>query len=126
VRHGLRNFLEVDPELEIVGEAADGAEAVRLARDLRPDVVLMDLIMPTMDGITATRIIREELPDAEVVALTSVLADVSVVEAVRAGSIGYLLKDTKLPDLQRAIRAAAAGPGAAVTERRGSLGSRGS
>lgn len=109
VRHGLRNFLEVDPDLEIVGEAANGAEAVRLALELKPDVVIMDLIMPVMDGITAIRMIREQLPNTEVVALTSVLEDASVVEAVRAGAVGYLLKDTRLPDLQRAIRAAASG-----------------
>jgi two-component system, NarL family, response regulator LiaR len=109
VRHGLRNFLSVDPDLEIVGEAADGAEAVRLARELRPDVVLMDLLMPVMDGIAATRIIRAELPETEVIALTSVVEDASVIEAVRSGAIGYLLKDTRLQDLRRAIRAAAAG-----------------
>ena len=109
VRHGLRNFLSVDPDLEIVGEAADGAEAVRLARELRPDVVLMDLVMPVMDGLAATRIIRAELPETEVIALTSVVEDASVIEAVRSGAIGYLLKDTRLQDLRRAIRAAAAG-----------------
>ena len=109
VRHGLRNFLAFDPELEVVGEAADGQEAVDLVRALRPDVVLMDLLMPRMDGMTATRIIRTELPDTEVVALTSVLEDSSVLEAVRAGAIGYLLKDTRLDDLKRAIRAAAEG-----------------
>src|ERR1700730_9599700 len=109
VRNGLRVSLGVDPELEVVGEAADGSEAVRLARRLRPDVVLMDLLMPEMDGITATELIRRELPDTEVVALTSVLEDASVVGAVRAGAIGYLLKDTRASDLRRAIKAAAAG-----------------
>jgi DNA-binding NarL/FixJ family response regulator len=92
-----------------VGEAADGAEAVRLARRLRPDVVLMDLLMPGMDGVTATQLIRQEFPDTEVVALTSVLEDASVVGAVRAGAIGYLLKDTRVEELLRAIKAAAAG-----------------
>jgi DNA-binding NarL/FixJ family response regulator len=76
-------FLGSDRELEIVGEARDGAEAVRLALELRPDVVLMDLIMPIMDGI------RRQAPDIEIVALTSVLEDASVVDAVRAGAIGY-------------------------------------
>lgn len=109
VRQGLRMFLGLDPELEVVGEAADGAEALRLARQLRPDVVLMDLLMPVMDGITATAAIRSELPDTEVLALTSVLEDASVVGAVRAGAIGYLLKDTQADALCQAIKAAAAG-----------------
>jgi DNA-binding NarL/FixJ family response regulator len=109
VRQGLRMFLALEPDLEIVGEAADGAEALRLARELRPDVVLMDLLMPVMDGITATGLLRRELPDTEVVALTSVLEDEKVVGAVRAGAIGYLLKDTQADELRRAIRAAAAG-----------------
>ena len=109
VRQGLRVSLGVDAALEVVGEAEDGAEAVRLARHLRPDVVLMDLLMPEMDGIAATELIRRELPDTEVVALTSVLEDASVVGAVRAGAIGYLLKDTRAPELRRAIKAAAAG-----------------
>ena len=109
VRQGLRMFLGLDPEFEIVGEATNGAEAVRLAGELRPDVVLMDLLMPVLDGIAATREIRQALPDTEVVALTSVLEDASVVEAVRAGAIGYLLKDTESDELRRAIKAAAAG-----------------
>ncbi len=109
VRQGLRMFLGLDPELEVVGEAADGAEALRLARQLQPDVVLMDLLMPVMDGIAATAAIRKELPDTEVIALTSVLEDASVVGAVRAGAIGYLLKDTQADALCEAIKAAAAG-----------------
>src|SRR6266487_1993547 len=109
VRRGLRMFLKQDPELEVVGEAADGAEAVHLARLLLPDIVLMDLLMPVMDGITATATIRSELPDTEVLALTSVLEDASVVGAVRAGAIGYLLKDTNAEALCQAIKAAAAG-----------------
>ncbi len=119
VRRGLRMFLEDDPELEIAGEARDGAEAVTQAQTLKPDVVLMDLLMPGMDGITATGIIRGELPDTEVIALTSVLEDAAVVGAVNAGAIGYLLKDTRSEELCRAIKAAAAGqvqlaPGAAA------------
>ncbi len=109
VRQGLQMFLGVDPEIEIVGEARDGAEALRLARRLRPDVVLMDLLMPVMDGIAATAAIRRELPDTEVVALTSVLEDASVIEAMRVGAIGYLLKDTEAQELRRVIKAAAAG-----------------
>src|SRR5438270_2315832 len=109
VRRGLRMFLAMDPELVVVGEAADGEEAVHLARLLLPDIVLMDLLMPGMDGITATTMIRRELPDTEVLALTSVLEDASVVGAVRAGAIGYLLKDTKADALCQAIKAAAAG-----------------
>lgn len=109
VLQGLRLFLKYDPELEVVGEAADGAEALSKARELTPDVVLMDLLMPGMDGITATALIRRELPDTEVLALTSVLEDASVVGAVRAGAIGYLLKDTKAEALCQAIKAAAAG-----------------
>ena len=109
VRQGLRMFLGLDPEFEIVGEAGDGAEALTLARQSRPDVVLMDLLMPVMDGIEATGIIRRELPDTEIIALTSVLEDASVVGAVRAGAIGYLLKDAQADELCRAIRAAAAG-----------------
>src|SRR5205823_13812657 len=109
VRQGLRVSLGVDAALEVVGEAADGAEAVRLAQRLRPDVVLMDLLMPELDGISATELIRRELPNTEVVALTSVFEDASVRGAVRAGAIGYLLKDTRAPELRQAIKAAAAG-----------------
>ena len=109
VRQGLQMYLGSDPEIEIVGEARNGAEAVALAHQLRPDVILMDLLMPVMDGIAATAAIRRELPDTEVVALTSVLEDAAVVEAVRAGAIGYLLKDTEADELRRAIKSAAAG-----------------
>ncbi len=109
VREGLRMFLGRDPELAVIGEATDGEEAVRLARQLRPDVVLMDLLMPVMDGIAATSAIRSELPETEVIALTSVLESAAVVGAVKAGAIGYLLKDTQAHELRRAIKAAAAG-----------------
>ena len=109
VRQGLRMFLELDPDLEVVGEARDGAEAVRRARELQPDVILMDLLMPGMDGIEATMAIRREMPDTEVVALTSVLEDDKVYGAIRAGAIGYLLKNTEADELCRAIKAAAAG-----------------
>src|SRR3712207_575237 len=109
VRQGLRMFLSLEPDLEVVGEAANGREALALARELRPDVVLMDLLMPVMDGIAATEAIRSEMPDVEVIALTSVLEDTSVSGAVRAGAIGYLLKDTDAEELKRAIQAAAEG-----------------
>jgi DNA-binding NarL/FixJ family response regulator len=109
VREGLRMFLARDPDLEVVGEAADGAEALEQARQMRPDVVIMDMLMPVMDGIAATQAIRRELPETEVLALTSVLENVSVVEAIRAGAIGYLLKDTQASELRTAIKAAAAG-----------------
>lgn len=102
-------FLGSDPDIEIIGEARDGAEALKLTHELRPNVVLMDLLMPVMDGVAATHAIRRQLPDTEVVALTSVLEDASVVEAMRAGAIGYLLKDTEADQLRRAIKAAAAG-----------------
>ncbi|HEY1011491.1 MAG TPA: response regulator transcription factor [Herpetosiphonaceae bacterium] len=109
VRQGLRMFLSLDPELEVVGEAGNGEEALQLTRKLKPDLVLMDLLMPVMDGIAAIGAIRRELPDTEVLALTSVLEDASVIGAVRAGAIGYMLKDTQADELCRAIKAAAAG-----------------
>jgi two-component system, NarL family, response regulator LiaR len=109
VRQGLRMVLDLDPEIEVVGEAENGEDAARLARRLEPDVVVMDLVMPVMDGVEATRVIRRELPDTQVVALTSVLEDASVTGAVRAGAIGYLLKNTGSDELCRAIKAAAEG-----------------
>jgi DNA-binding NarL/FixJ family response regulator len=109
VRQGIKLVLDLDPELEVVGEASNGEEALRQARRLKPDVVLMDLVMPVMDGVKATGEIRRELPDTEVVALTSVLEDASVTGAVKAGAIGYLLKNTGGDELRRAIKAAAAG-----------------
>lgn len=109
VRQGLKMFLALDPDLEIVGEARNGREALEQAERLAPDVVLMDLRMPEMDGLTAIRLLRERRPEIEVVALTSVLEDASVVGAIRAGAMGYLLKDTQAEELCRAIHAAAAG-----------------
>jgi len=109
VRQGLRMFLALEEDIEILGEASNGQEAVSLVQKLKPDVVIMDLLMPVMDGVTATQIIRREHPDTEVLALTSVLEDAQIVNAIRAGAIGYLLKDTQADELCRAIRAAAAG-----------------
>ena len=109
VREGLQLMLALDPELEVVGGAANGDDAVRLARQLRPDLVLMDLQMPVLDGIAATAAIRREVPETEVLVLTSVLQDASVVGAIRAGAIGYLHKDTDGDELRQAIKAAAGG-----------------
>ncbi len=109
VRQGLKMFLTLDSEIEIIGEATDGKQALELARQLKPDVVLMDLLMPVMDGIQAITILKQTMPDIEVIALTSVLEDQSVVSAIRAGAIGYLLKDTESDELIRAIKAASQG-----------------
>lgn len=109
VRRGLRMFLGNDPNIELVGEATDGEEAVRQAGELLPDVVLMDLLLPKVDGVKATELIRSSHPDIQVIALTSVLEDASVVGAIKAGAIGYLLKNTEGDDLVAAIHAAAAG-----------------
>jgi two-component system, NarL family, response regulator LiaR len=109
VRQGLTMYLGLDPDLEVIGEAANGEEAVAMARELEPDVVLMDLLMPVMDGIAATEEIKAQSAHVEVVALTSVLDDGAVAGAVRAGATGYLLKNTKPRELCRAIKGAAAG-----------------
>jgi NarL family two-component system response regulator LiaR len=109
VRQGLKMFLGLDPDFEIVGEAENGDEAVKLSHILNPDVVLMDMLMPVKDGIAATAEIRTQLPGTEVIALTSVLEDGAVIGAIKAGAIGYLLKDTEADELRRAIRAAAGG-----------------
>ena len=109
VRQGLRMFLQLADDLEVVGEATDGRDAVHKVRALEPDVVLMDLVMPVMDGVAAIGAIKDEFPDVEVIALTSVLEDDKVVGAVQAGATGYLLKDTEADSLRTAIRAAARG-----------------
>jgi len=109
VRQGLQMFLALDPEIDVVGEAKNGVEAIRLARQDKPDVVLMDLLMPEVDGVTATEKIRQELPDTEIIALTSVLEDKTIFDAIRVGATGYLLKDTESDKLCEAIKAAAAG-----------------
>ncbi|WP_104991308.1 response regulator transcription factor [Deinococcus sp. NW-56] len=109
VRQGLRLFLGLDPQIEVVGEAANGEEALSEAERLRPDVVVMDLMMPVMDGIQATRAIRRSLPDTEVIALTSTLEEHKVNGAIDAGAMGYMLKDASSDTLAEAIHAAARG-----------------
>ena len=109
MREALKTALEDEKDMVVIAEASNGYEAISLVAVHHPDIVLMDLLMPVMDGITAIGILRRELPDTEVIALTSVLEDSSVIGAVRAGAIGYLLKDTESDELCRAIKAAAAG-----------------
>ena len=104
VRQGLRTFLELQDDIEVMGDACDGEEAVAAALDGRPDVVIMDLVMPGLDGIDATRRILRERPATRVIALTSFLDDEKVLPAVRAGAAGYLLKDVEPEQLVRAIR----------------------
>jgi DNA-binding NarL/FixJ family response regulator len=103
VRQGLRTFLELQDEIDVVADAADGNEALAAALDERPDVILMDLVMPGLDGIEATRRILSDLPATRVIALTSFLDDDKVLPAVRAGAAGYLLKDVEPQELVRAI-----------------------
>lgn len=115
VREGLRTYLELEDDIEIVGEAVNGRDALGRARTLRPDVILMDLLMPEMDGITAIRALREaerddrREPKARVLVLTSFADDQQIIQAIRAGADGYLLKDVSADDLTKAIRAVAKG-----------------
>jgi DNA-binding NarL/FixJ family response regulator len=109
VRRGMRDFLELHDDIVIVGEAADGAEAIERAGELRPDIVVMDLMMPVVDGIEATSRIKAALPETEVIALTSFIEEARVVAAIEAGASGFLLKDAEADELAAAIRAAAAG-----------------
>jgi NarL family two-component system response regulator LiaR len=109
VREGLRTYLGLHDDLEVVGEAADGAEAVRVASELRPDVVLMDLMMPVLDGVGAMRALREQLPETRVIALTSFTDEATLLPALQAGAAGYLLKNVQPAELHRAIVAAHAG-----------------
>jgi DNA-binding NarL/FixJ family response regulator len=106
VRRGLRGYLELLEDIEIVGEAENGRVAIDAARELKPDVVLMDLLMPELDGIAATAAIRTELPDVEVVALTSFVEEARVTAALEAGAAGFILKDADADDVAAAIRAA--------------------
>src|SRR3954463_3136633 len=109
VRHGLRALIVREPDLQVVGETDDGGDVVRLARQVRPDVILIDLSIPTVDGISATRMIRAQLPDTQVVVTSGFDEDASAFEAIRAGAAGYLLKDARIDDILRTIRGAGAG-----------------
>ena len=109
VREGLRTYLQLQDGLEVVGEAGDGEEAVREAERLRPDVILMDLVMPKLDGVGAMRELRERLPRTRVIVLTSFADDERLLPAVRAGAAGSLLKNVQPAELARAVRLAHAG-----------------
>jgi NarL family two-component system response regulator LiaR len=109
VREGLRAFLDLQDGIEVAGEAADGEEALAEADRLRPDVVLMDLVMPRLDGVSALRALRERLPAARVIVLTSFLDDDKLLPALRAGAAGYLLKNAQPQEVARAVRVAHAG-----------------
>ncbi len=108
-REGLHMLLSAQPDLEVIGEAANGEEALRLAATLRPQVVLMDLRMPVLDGVEATRRLHATQPDCHIIALTTFDEDTYVFDGLRAGAVGYLLKDTSSDHLLEAIRAAARG-----------------
>lgn len=109
VRRGLAAFLKVNPDLELVGEAKDGAEALAVCNRVQPDVILMDLMMPEMDGAAATRAIQKNWPEVKIIALTSFQEKDLIHEALRAGAIGYLLKNVTVEELAAAIRSAHAG-----------------
>jgi NarL family two-component system response regulator LiaR len=111
VRHGLRAFLQLQEDLDIVGEAGDGLEAVAEAKRVRPDVVLLDLVMPNLDGIEAIRQIRQASPKTKIIVLTTFADDEKVFPAVRAGAAGYLLKDVEPKELVEAIRSVNRGQG---------------
>jgi len=106
VRMGLRVFFDLQDDIEVVGEAADGSEGVAMARRLEPDVVLMDLLMPNMDGVTAIGRIKAERPETEIVTMTSFIEEEKVTAALEAGASGFILKDAEADDVAAAIRAA--------------------
>ena len=109
VRSGVRAYLETQPDVDVLAEAGSGEEAIRLAAELAPDVALMDLVMPGMDGVEATRRLREASPRTQVVVLTSFHEDTHIFPAIKAGAISYLLKDIGPAELAEAVRAAARG-----------------
>ena len=109
VREGLRTFLQLQDGIDVVGEAADGEQAVQQAAALAPDVVLMDLVMPRLDGVNAMRTLRAQAPASRVIVLTSFLDDERLMPAIEAGAAGYLLKDVEPSELARAVRTAHAG-----------------
>lgn len=109
VRRGLATILKVFDDLLLIGEAENGAEAIKLCGEVQPDVILMDMVMPDMDGATTTRVIRQQFPQVQIIALTSFKEGNLVKNALEAGAIAYLLKDVSADDLARAIRAAHAG-----------------
>jgi NarL family two-component system response regulator LiaR len=109
VRRGLATFLKVYDDLELAGEAESGEDAVRLCAEIHPDVILMDLVLPRMDGATATRLIHQQFPGVQVLALTSFKEGELIKKVLEAGAIGYLLKDVSAEELARAIRAAHSG-----------------
>ncbi len=109
VRSGLQMFFDLQDDIEVVGVAADGSEGVAMARRLEPDVVLMDLLMPNMDGITAIGRIKAERPETEIVTMTSFIEEEKVTAALEAGATGYVLKDAEADEVAAAVRAAMAG-----------------
>ncbi len=109
VREGLRGMIDAEPDLTVVGEAGSGGEAVALAEALRPDVILMDLRMPDVDGVTATERILAALPQTRIIVVTTYEADADILRAVEAGAAGYLLKDASRAELADAVRDAARG-----------------
>jgi DNA-binding NarL/FixJ family response regulator len=109
VRMGLKVFFDLQDDIEVVGEAADGSEGVAMARRLEPDVVLMDLLMPNMDGITAIGRIKAERPETEIVTMTSFIEEEKVTAALEAGASGYVLKDAEAEEVAAAVRSAFAG-----------------
>jgi DNA-binding NarL/FixJ family response regulator len=109
VRKGVRGYLEAQPDITIAGEAASGEEAIQLAAEYKPDVILMDLMMPGMDGVEATRSVRDVSPDSQVIVLTSYHEDEHIFPAIKAGALSYLLKNVRPEELTDAVRAAAEG-----------------